>query len=72
MRCSDEALTVIIELYDAKWSYRRIAAVLNEKGLSTPAGTAPWNGAHVHRLVRTVGARETAAALGKPLVLNRR
>ncbi|MGW4125778.1 recombinase family protein [Nocardia sp. NPDC004711] len=67
MLCSDEALAVIVDLYDANWSYRRIAAALNEKGLSTPAGTAPWNGAHVHRLVGTVGAREVAAALGKTL-----
>ncbi|MFE3023376.1 recombinase family protein [Nocardia tengchongensis] len=63
---------MIVVLFDAELSYRRIAAALNEKGLATPAGTAPWNGAHVHRLVRTVGAQKVAADLGKTLVLNRR
>ncbi|MFF0637800.1 recombinase family protein [Nocardia sp. NPDC004151] len=63
---------MIVVLFDAELSYRRIAAALNEKGLSTPAGTAPWNGAHVHRLVRTVGAQKVATDLGKTLVLNRR
>ncbi|MFE3060364.1 recombinase family protein [Nocardia sp. NPDC059239] len=63
---------MIVDLFDAEWSYRRIADALNEKRLSTPAGTAPWNAAHVHRLVRTAGAREVATALGKTLALNRR
>lgn len=67
MLCSYEALTVIVDLYDAEWSYRRIATALNEKGLSTPKATAPWSASHVHRQVATVGAQEVAAALGKAL-----
>ncbi len=56
MLCPKPVVLDIVNMHAGGTSYRRIAAVLNQRGTPTPTARGPWTYMHVYRINMSAAA----------------